>query len=339
MKTVKKHINIPVFIPHYGCKYDCIFCNQKKITGKTSYNRGQVCEEIERAAKTIDYANSEVELAFFGGSFTAIDREEMLSLLDIANRYREIGIIEKIRLSTRPDAIDGEILTILKRYNVTTIELGIQSFSDNVLKLCERGHTAQESALACKMIKLFGFELVGQMMCGLPGSSFDDEIYTAREIVRLGADGARIYPTVVFPDTKLERMTQSGEYEPLSVEEATLRGVRVFSVFAENGVTVIRIGLCANETLVQNGGNLYHSAMGELILNGFYLDKMRNLLDREKNTEGKTAFFTLEKGKVSQAVGQRRKNVEILKKEYLLGDIKFKESEDMTGYGIALNLR
>lgn len=336
---MKKHINIPVFIPHYGCPNDCVFCNQKKITGKKSYDRSEVIRDIETALSTIDKDNAEVELAFFGGSFTAIPRNEMLELLEVSDRFMERGLIDSVRLSTRPDAISGEILDILISHGVKTVELGLQSFSDTVLEASRRGHTASQSEYACKLIKDYGFTLIGQMMVGLPSSTADDEIMTADTICRLGCDGARIYPTVVFPDTALMDMTRSGLYTPLSNDEAIERTAKVIGVFAQNNTKIIRIGLCANETLSgeEFKGN-YHPAIGELSVNRYYLDKMTELLLREPATEGKTAVFSVSRGRISQAVGQKRRNITALLERFGLRDIKVTESYESRAFSLSLDI-
>ena len=336
---MKKHVNIPVFIPHYGCPNACVFCNQKKITGKPSYSKDSVISEIEDALSTVDTDVTEVELAFFGGSFTAIPQDEMLGLLDISDRYLNSGKISSVRLSTRPDAISQEILDTLSAHGVKTIELGIQSFSDNVLNASKRGHTASASEKACKAVKAHGFDLVGQMMIGLPGSTVSDELLTAEKICLLGADGARVYPTVVFPETELKKMEESGVYTPLTVDEAVNRTAQVLEVFARYGVKVIRIGLCANETLNDSAySDSFHPSVGELALSLMYLKMMRSLLNENKDKKGDTAVFTVAKGKISQAVGQKKKNTLTLKNEYDLKNIKILESDALKGFQLILQI-
>lgn len=335
---MKKHVNIPLFIPHYGCPNACVFCNQKKITGKPCYDKESVLSEINTALSTVDIQNTEVELAFFGGSFTAIPRKEMLGLLEISDGFLKNGKISSVRLSTRPDAIDAEILEILKQHGVKTIELGLQSFSDNVLVASKRGHTASQSLEACKMIKDYGFRLIGQMMVGLPCSELSDELYTAKKICELGCDGARIYPTVVFPDTELYQMKQCGKYTPLTTELAVTRAAEVLGIFADANVPVIRIGLCSNETLTEDSySDNYHSAVGELTINRYYLNKMEALL---KNTDckGKNVIFTVAKGKISQAIGQKRKNITVLTERFMPKSIKVKEDEAMRAYTLSLDI-
>ncbi len=336
---MKKHINIPIFIPHYGCPNACVFCNQKKITGKPCFEEQAVREEISSALATAD-SSAEKEIAFFGGSFTALPREEMLALLKISDEYLKKGAVSSVRLSTRPDAITPEILEILRSHGVKTVELGIQSFSDNVLSKAKRGHTASDSEKACKLVKEYGFELIGQMMVGLPYSKSSDETDTAKRICELGADGARVYPTVVFPETELADMASSKEYLPLTNNDAAKRTAEVLDIFARYNVPVIRIGLCSNETLndpiySQN----YHPSIGEIARSLVFLKYMRALLSESPRSSGKIAFFSVAKGAISQALGQHRSNAEALMAEFPVADVKVSEDEHLSGYALKLELK
>ena len=248
---MKKHVNIPIFIPHLGCPNQCVFCNQRTISGVSDFDITSVKAEIDSALATIDQS-CEVEIAFFGGSFTGIDRQLMESLLQLAYDYIRCGRVKSIRCSTRPDYISDEILDLLCKYGVKTIELGLQSASDHVLEVCKRGHTFNDEVNACKLIVERGFTLVGQMMIGLPGSTPEDEIKTARFIIDSGASSARIYPTVVFRDTELCQMSEYGNYIPITLSEATERSAIILEMLLDSGVDVIRIGLCASENLVDD---------------------------------------------------------------------------------------
>ncbi len=330
----KNHRNIPIFIPHLGCPNMCVFCNQRSISGKTCFDRESVRLEIEIALSTIP-RDCEVEIAYFGGSFTGIDRELMIYLLDTAQSFvnRDDGYarVTGIRMSTRPDYISQEILDILSRYTVSAIELGLQSMDDGVLALSKRGHNAAQAETACKMIVERGYQLVGQMMIGLPGSTLESEIYTAEKICSLGAVGARIYPTVVFYDTELAQMAERGEYGMLELENAICRSARVLEIFEEHGVDCIRIGLCAsenlsNESCVMGGAN--HPALGELVLGEYLLSKMCGLIDSfGAETSGRIALFCVPRGKVSACIGQKGKNREKLKQIYKFKQIIIKEGD------------
>lgn len=337
--NMKKHANIPIFIPHYGCPNACVFCNQVRITGKPSFTDTDVRREIDNALKTLGNDINEVEIAFFGGSFTAIPRDEMLALLTISDEYLKDGRISSVRLSTRPDAIDEDILEILKKHGVGTIELGIQSTSPDVLSVCKRGHTAEHSKNACELIKKHDFNLIGQMMVGLPHSTVQDELNTARDIINFGADGARIYPTVVLAGTELSRMEKAGSYAPLTVEDATERCAQVLDIFFKNNLPVIRIGLCANEILeAEASHDSYHAAIGELVRARVFRKRMEALIELHTDLSGQNIIFAVPKGKISQAVGQKKSNIEYLKKKFRLNSVKIIEDEMLDEFDVMIDI-
>ena len=262
-------------------------------------------------------SDGDTEIAFFGGSFTGIERGLMCRLLDTAERYVQAGRARGIRLSTRPDMIDDAVLKILKGYTVTQIELGLQSMSDRVLEASRRGHTAERAATACRQVVENGFSLVGQMMIGLPQSTLEDELATAKIICDLGADACRIYPTVVLRDTPLAAMTERGDYLPLTVEEAVHRAARVLEVFTRRGVDCLRVGLCASEELTSEahvvaGAN--HPALGELVWNEIYYQRLCSAVS-DAGLVGKEIILTVSKREISKAVGQHRRNLLRLERE------------------------
>ncbi|MGN1410033.1 MAG: elongator complex protein 3, partial [Eubacteriales bacterium] len=333
----KTHVNIPVFIPHLGCPNMCVFCNQRAISGVCSFIPENAEKTIETALSSLGEMADKTEIAFFGGSFTGIDRELMVTLLDLAEKYVREGRVSGIRMSTRPDYIDDEIINILKNYTVRAVELGIQSTSDAVLRKSKRGHTAECSFRAMTMLKEAGFDTVGQMMIGLPGSSAEDEIKTARDICSLGAAGARIYPTIVFRDTELSDMTERGEYTPLTVDEAVVRSASALEIFAENNVECIRIGLCDSENLHSEetyyaGPN--HPALGELIIGEVYYRKIREALDKYSPVNG--VRISVPKGEISAAVGHKRTNKIRIENEYNVKNIKFIEKDSLPRYNIEI---
>ena len=317
-----------------GCANMCVFCNQRSISGKQCFNRDNVRDDIEKALGTIS-PDASVEIAYFGGSFTGIDRELMVYLLDVAksfvdNHREDRARVDGIRLSTRPDYIDEEIIEILKSYPVRTIELGLQSMSDKVLSRSGRGHNAQCAERACKLIVESGFELVGQMMVGLPDSTLTDELETAEKICQMGAVASRIYPTVVFYGTELAKMTERGEYQMLTVEEAVYRSAKVLKVFRKHGVDCIRIGLCASDNLSDEGqvmGGANHPALGELIEGELFYEEMCELLDRADLTNGRNVRFSVPKAHLSRTIGQRGRNRQRLIEKYNLGKIIFEEKD------------
>ncbi len=336
---MKKHINIPIFIPHLGCPNQCTFCNQRSISGVLKFDESDVVREIEEALVTVQ-EDTDAEIAFFGGSFTGIDRELMLRLLAIAKNYIDNGVVSSVRCSTRPDYISEEILDILWQNGVKTIELGLQSISDDVLTACKRGHTSRDAERACRMIVDRGFELVGQMMIGLPGATPESECETARFIAKMGAVGARIYPTIVFHGTELAESVYHGDYKPLTIDEAVERSAAVFDIFAKNGVRVIRIGLCDSENLHSDKTYLCgpnHPAIGELVESRvFYQHIKQALLDINYNKEDKYVV-SVARGALSKAIGHKRINYERLISELGLADIKFCECDSLSGYELLIN--
>ncbi len=335
---MSRHVNIPIFIPHLGCPNLCVFCNQRTICGKDAFSPDSIRLEIEAALSTIDEGD-ECEIAFFGGSFTGIERELMIRLLEIANEYVSSDKVKSIRCSTRPDYIDEEIISILKRYNVDTVELGLQSFSDEVLSLTKRGHSRTDAIDACKAIVSSGLTLVGQMMIGLPGSTIEDELETAEQIALLGAKYARIYPTVVFRDTELCDMAERGLYTPLSLEAAIDRSAQVYLYLLNNGVSIIRVGLCASENLSDeskyyDGPN--HPALGELVLSRVFYKKITCALSKMVDISGRNIRIFVPRGFVSCTVGQHRENVVRLEKEFNIRRIKVSEDLGLSDFEIKI---
>ncbi len=336
---MKKHANIPVFIPHLGCPNMCVFCNQRTISGTRSFEAESVIPIIEEALSTIG-DGVETEIAFFGGSFTGIDPVLMEDLLKIAYSYVSCGRVTGIRLSTRPDYINEQVLEILKKYGVRDIELGLQSVDENVLSLCKRGHGFTDEERACRLITEHdGFALVGQMMIGLPGSTPESEERTARFIIGSGASAARIYPTVVFHDTELCRMAEDGTYIPLSETDAIERSASVMLMFIKAGVEVIRIGLCSSENLSAPDtyyGGPNHPALGELVLNEVYKRIITEMADKISVPKSSVMYVTVARGELSKAVGQKKKNKEFLISNYALSDVIFRECPELSPYEVTV---
>lgn len=312
----EKHRNIPIFIPHMGCPHQCVFCNQRSISGCDEFDESAVPRMIEEALATIP-SETQTEIAYFGGSFTGIDRGMMIRLLDIAQSYVDAGRVHSIRLSTRPDMIDADVLHILQLYAVKWIELGLQSMDDRVLEASGRGHTVAIAEQACRTILESGFSLVGQMMIGLPESTVETECMTAQKICELGASACRIYPTVVFRDTALMRLTERGKYVPLTLTDAIARSAEVLKIFLSRDVECLRIGLCATDGLISSevavaGAN--HPALGELVWNELYYQKLYTYL-KNKNFLGKELELTVSRRDISKTVGQNRCNLERLRLE------------------------
>ncbi len=324
-----RHINIPIFIPHLGCPNQCVFCNQRTISGVQKFEPDSVKTIIDKALTTVsddDFA----EIAFFGGSFTGIDRDLMIYLLDIANSYVKEGRVKSIRCSTRPDYINEEIVDILLSNNVKVVELGLQSTSDEILAKTKRNHTFADEVKACKLIRDAGITLIGQMMIGLPSSALEDEIKTAEFIISAGARGARVYPTVVFRETELCFMAETSLYNPLDLEDAIMRSAEVVKLFRHFGVDVIRIGLCASDNLLSEdsyfaGPN--HPALGELVENKIYYDKISEAVLSLRPSFGDVIHINVPRGELSKAVGQKKRNKFLLIDNFGLKDAVFSETD------------
>lgn len=267
---MNRHYIIPIFVPHRGCPHDCVFCNQKHITGQTTeiVNALFVEMEIEKYLKTIPDKGRYLEVSFFGGSFTGLPLEEQKELLYPAKKALDSGKIDAIRLSTRPDYIDDDILNLLKAYSVSIIELGVQSMDDLVLEESNRGHTKEDVYKSSRMIKSYGFTLGLQMMVGLPGDREDKDLYTADEFIKIKPLMVRIYPALVIKDTYMEHMYKKGTYIPLSLEESIEICAKLYLKFEKESINIIRIGLQPTAN-IRPGRDLiagpFHPAYRELV--------------------------------------------------------------------------
>ena len=319
---------VPVFVPHWGCPHACVFCNQRRISGANKpASAGDVKNAIQRAAAFLPKGGKR-QLAFYGGSFTAIPVPEQEALLGAAKEALDRGEIDVVRLSTRPDAIDDTVLARLKRYGVETVELGAQSMDDEVLRRAERGHTAQDVERASRLIKAAGFRLILQMMTGLPGATDESDIETARRLVALRPDGVRVYPTVIVRDTALFDLWQAGEYREHTVEDAVRVCAKIVPLFEAAGIPIIRLGLNPTEELSGGAavGGAYHPALGELVKSRILLEKARALLNRIE--PGSRVTLEVGRGKTSQMAGQHRENLRRLKEEFSLAEVKIKEKPE-----------
>lgn len=299
--------NISIFIPHLGCPQQCSFCNQKTITGNP---KQPTCDDVICAVETaLRKKGYEYEIAFFGGSFTAIDREYMLSLLKTAYTYVADGRVKGIRISTRPDCIDNEILDILKKYGVTSIELGAQSMDDEVLKANLRGHTAQDVENASRLIKSYGFELGLQMMTGLYLDTDEKAVETAKRIIALQPSTVRIYPTVVLKGTMLARLYEDEVFKPQTVDDAANLCTRLVPMFEDAGIKVIRLGLHASDDIKKNAvAGAYHESFGEIV-------KSRYMLNRILKYKPGDYEIMVNPRSVSQLKGQQKRNIYFLMEE------------------------
>ena len=320
---------IPVFIPHLGCPHACVFCDQKRISGQSApIAPSGVAAAIERG---LEKNETPAQLAFYGGSFTAIPPAEQEALLEAAAPYLRTGRLSGVRVSTRPDCIDPEILDRLARYGVDTVELGAQSMDERVLKACSRGHSASDTVNASRLIKERGFSLVLQMMTGLPGSDRERDIETARRLIGLQPDAVRIYPTVVLRGTVLHRLWQAGTYAEHTVEDAVETCAEILPLFEKAHIPVIRLGLNPSDDLSAGEAvaGAYHPALGELVKGRVLLHRARAVLSHAPRGRSVTLFVG--KGRASQMVGQHRCNLAALEAEFGFEKITIREREQDGG--------
>ena len=312
-----RYYNIPIFIPHEGCPHDCSFCNQRKITGvTTTVKPHQVHSMIEKHLSFLPDCKRHIEVAFFGGSFTGLPLKKQENFYRVAGEFR--GEIDGIRLSTRPDYINAEVLSLAKAWGVTTIELGAQSAFDRVLVQNLRGHTFQDTKEAAALIQDYGIGLGLQMMTGLPGSNREWDIKTAELLAELKPDCVRVYPTLVLNGTAMEQQYRAGEYSPQTLEEAVETAKRVLTVFRNREIPVIRLGLHAGEELREEGNIVagpFHPAFGELVENRIWRDRIEEEIKKTISFP-KEISIQVPFGEVSKAVGQKRCNLTYFQEKY-----------------------
>lgn len=327
---MKPHYNIPVFIPHLGCPFQCIFCNQNKIASNRGIpTRAELITTIDEHLDTIRTSGENIELAFFGGSFTAINRKLQEEYLSTVQPYLKSGQISSIRISTRPDYIDDDILQFLLDYGVKTIELGVQSFSDEVLKASGRGYSCGDVFKASHLIKSFGFKLGIQLMIGLPGDNHALDMESTRQAITLAPDMVRIYPTLVITETPLHRLFKEQKYRPLELSEAVIICKEMFLQFQQHDISVIRMGLHPGEELLSPGtivAGPFHSAFGELVEQEVFKEQAFMAIKKHKlkNEPGSDLIILVHEKDISKMVGYQKNNLLYLKSQFLLRDIKVK---------------
>jgi histone acetyltransferase (RNA polymerase elongator complex component) len=317
-----KHFTIPVFIPELACPFQCAFCNQRKISGHIAVpGREEIIKTVNEHLISFPKGNKRIEIGFFGGSFTGLPLNEQEMFLKLARPYLEKNNIQGIRLSTRPDYINDDVLALLKKYGVTTIELGAQSFDDEVLLKSHRGHTALQTEISSKKILKEGFNLGLQMMIGLPGDTLEKAMHTANKIIESGASCTRIYPTVVIKDTALHHWYKTGKYQPLTLEEAVEWTKHLLLLFEKSGVKVIRTGLHPSEGLL-NGDELidgpFHPSFKELVLTEIWYDQLKKIDCNDK----KSIAISVPPKELNFAIGYQSKNKKKLLEKFSV--VKFK---------------
>lgn len=326
----KKEYIIPIFIPFLGCPHDCAFCNQVKITNyKDKLDEEKIISEIN---KNLSYYpdRKATEIAFFGGSFTGLDKDTMIGYLKIALAYKEKGIIDRIRLSTRPDYINNSILDILEEYKVDIIELGIQSLDQNILDANERGHSVDESYHASKLIKQRGFTLGHQIMPGLYKDNREKSVETAIKSANIGPDIVRIYPTLVIKDTKLEILYNNGLYQPLSLDQAVSLSANLYMIYRAKDINVIRIGLQPTENINDKEDVIagpFHPAIRQLVESYVYRIYLEEII-KENNISSDINIHT-DPRSISIIAGNKKANKKYF---YDTFGINLSFTEDDLGY-------
>lgn len=314
---VKK--TIPIFVPHKGCPNDCIFCNQKKITGVLQeQTKEEIIQTIEEALETMQ-EDTCVEIAFFGGSFTAIEMKKQTELLEIAKKYMDQNKVHAIRISTRPDAINQAILDHLKEYGVSIIELGVQSMEEDVLFAANRGHDADCVQSSSSLIKANGFQLGLQMMIGLPLDTAQKIENTVQKFIQISPAMVRIYPVLVIKDTALEAMYKEGHYKPWTVEDAAEAAKNAYLQFENAGIRVIRMGLQASDTINMGADVVagpFHPAFGEIVLSLIYRDLIEDYIQAKGKQQAKELVLEVPKQDISKAIGNNKSNKNYFKSKY-----------------------
>ena len=323
---------IPIFVPHLGCPNDCTFCNQKSISGQTKQVTAKdVKQTIEEYLKSFKDEKLHKEVAFFGGSFTGIEKDKQEELLEAAYEFVKNKQIQSIRISTRPDYIDKEKLHLIKKYGVKTIELGVQSTNDYILKKCRRGHTFEDVKKASKLIRRYGFVLGHQMMIGLPESTKIDELNTAKDLAKLKPKIVRLYPVLVIKGTELEKEYQNGEYEPIPLLQAVERCKELYYFFTNKKIAVIRMGL-QNTDIISDPKNAksevvagpYHEAFGQLVEDSIWYDAILEKI-KKFNVKVKAIEIKVNPENINNVVGHKKENIEKLKDLY---DVDVKTTQD-----------
>lgn len=335
---MKKEYIIPIFVPHLGCPNDCTFCNQKKISGqKKNVSSKDVKDIIEYYLNNFKEHDRKIEIAFFGGSFTGIAPEIQEELLSAANDYIKQGKVQSIRISTRPDYINQEILDRLKRFNVQTIELGVQSANDFILNKCKRGHSFLDVKNASKLIRKNKFKLGHQMMVGLPESTQKDEIETAKKLIKLHPKMIRIYPVLVIKDTKLAEDYLNGEYKPNTLEQAVETSAILLKMFNKKKIDVIRVGLQSTDEICtpenensQVVAGPYHPAFRQLVESRICYDDFSKKIHK-LNNRVKVVKVRVNSSLINNFVGHKRENIRRIKELYDV-DVVVEKDDSVKSY-------
>ncbi len=307
-----KQITIPFFIPHAGCPHQCYFCNQNHITAESIRITK---EEISKRTKQYLFLKNNninhVEIAFFGGSFTGLDDDYQRELLGEALNFKNQKDVDAIRVSTRPDYITDEKIQLLKEYNVDTVELGVQSFFDDVLTASNRGHTSDDVYKAVDLLKKKGFSIVLQLMTGLPEDTFEKSIISMEKAVSLKPDGVRIYPVVVMKNTYLNTMFENKLYEPLNMEQAIDICSKMMIICNREKIPVIKTGLHPFEqnnldTIVAGP---YHTTFGFFVKSRVKRHELQLLMKNNCDDNWKDIIMKIPNKEKEEFIGYKRENI------------------------------
>jgi histone acetyltransferase (RNA polymerase elongator complex component) len=317
---------IPVFIPHAGCPHQCVFCNQRAITGNTNAvpSAETVLSQVKRFLKFKKSYHTPAQISFYGGNFLGLAENTLYQLLNIATPFVETGDVDSIRFSTRPDTITPHLIDIIRQFPVQTIEIGVQSMDDGVLKHSRRGHTSRDIKTACNALRPFGYEIGMQMMVGMPGDDDTTVMKTAQSITDLQPDFVRIYPTIVLKNSQLEKWYRQGRYQPMSLEAAVTQTKKLYLLFRKHGISVIRMGLQASEELDGNTTVLagpYHPAFGHLVHAEIFLDQATAELNSKAMPIHKAIFF-VHPNSIPKMRGLKNVNIKRLKSTFHINSIE-----------------
>ena len=332
---------IPLFIPHMGCPHQCIFCNQRAVTGRAAQkpSSDQIHCEVNRFLKYGKRPPSTTQISFFGGNFLGLEKKAILSLLGAAMTFVAAKDVDSIRFSTRPDTVSSETLSLLDGFPVSTVELGVQSMNDRVLDIAERGHRASDTVKATDLLKRRGYQVGLQMMVGLPADDDDGALETARQIADLQPDFVRIYPTLVIKGSALAGWFRDGRYHPMGLSDCVTLVKRLYLFFKKQHIPVVRMGLQASDGLTRAGDFIagpFHPAFGHLVHGEIVFDAIAAALERmEKRPDWVT--ITVHPSMVSRVQGLNKRNLDHLKAVFNLKKIDLLQDADLVNDNLVVN--